>query len=195
MRPKLRGPRFLRPVPVSQPERYVIERLFRSEQLFLRRSRILAYEDANVTPDATRFIVGKFNPFIRENLAACCEPLTVDRAGLLTCTPLVARHDSATEKRGNLHNAMSHRRLVAFIGRPDNGASQCGTSVGTHMRHVKPEGSAGPIAAVFQRGHTRPATAHVGVLAAGIEDRRLLTAPIWPPVAAGSNRSRAWTRS
>lgn len=79
------------------------------------------YRDAYVTmdySDPVRFIVGRFkNTFSRENLEACLEPLTMDRAEWLGYTPYGGSRDTGAAVWGNLANGMFQYRLMVANGR------------------------------------------------------------------------------
>lgn len=79
------------------------------------------YRDAYVTMDYTdpmRFIVGRFkNTFSRENLEACLEPLTLDRAEWLAYTPYAGSRDTGAAVWGNLMNGKFQYRLMVANGR------------------------------------------------------------------------------
>lgn len=79
------------------------------------------YRDAYVTldyQDELRFIVGRFkNTFSRENLEACLEPLTMDRAEVLSYTPFGGSRDTGLAIWGNLMDAKLQYRLMIADGR------------------------------------------------------------------------------
>jgi len=79
------------------------------------------FRDAYVTfdyRDELRFIVGKVkNTFSRENLEACLEPLTLDRAELLSYTPFAGTRDVGAVVWGNLFDARLQYRLMVADGR------------------------------------------------------------------------------
>jgi hypothetical protein len=79
------------------------------------------YRDAYVTldyRDDLRFIVGRFkNTFSRENLEACLEPLTMDRAEVLAYTPFGGSRDTGLAVWGNLMDAKIQYRLMIADGR------------------------------------------------------------------------------
>jgi hypothetical protein len=79
------------------------------------------YRDAYVTldyRDDLRFIVGRFkNTFSRENLEACLEPLTLDRAEVLAYTPFGGSRDTGMAVWGNLLDAKFQYRLMLADGR------------------------------------------------------------------------------
>lgn len=87
-------------------------------------NRNVYYQDAYITVDSTdamRFIVGKFKiPFTRENLEACLEPLTMDRAEVLAYTPFGASRDTGVAMWGNLANAKFQYRVMVANGRQGN---------------------------------------------------------------------------
>ena len=78
----------------------------------------VSYRDAYITldfTDATRFIVGRFkNTFTRENLEACLEPLTLDRADA-SYSPFGGTRDTGAAMWGNLGDsaAFQYRVMVA----------------------------------------------------------------------------------
>lgn len=82
------------------------------------------YRDAYVTldyRDELRFIVGRFkNTFSRENLEACLEPLTMDRAEVLSYTPFGGSRDTGLAIWGNLLDAKLQYRLMIADGRESN---------------------------------------------------------------------------
>jgi phosphate-selective porin len=79
------------------------------------------FRDAYVTldfSDPIRFIVGRFkNTFTRENLEACLEPLTLDRAEVIAYTPFAGSRDTGVAMWGNLFNGHFQYRLMAADGR------------------------------------------------------------------------------
>jgi hypothetical protein len=79
------------------------------------------YRDAYVTldyRDDLRFIVGRFkNTFSRENLEACLEPLTMDRAEVLAYTPFGGTRDTGLAVWGNLLDAKLQYRVMVSDGR------------------------------------------------------------------------------
>ncbi len=83
--------------------------------------RPIYYRDAYLTldySDALRFIVGRYkNGFSRENLEACLEPLTLDRAELLAYTPMGGTRDTGVTLWGNLADAKFSYRLSISDGR------------------------------------------------------------------------------
>lgn len=82
------------------------------------------YRDAYVTldyRDDLRFIVGRFkNTFSRENLEACLEPLTLDRAEALAYTPFGGSRDTGLAVWGNLMDAKLQYRFMIADGRESN---------------------------------------------------------------------------
>lgn len=82
------------------------------------------YRDAYVTldyRDDIRFIVGRFkNTFSRENLEACLEPLTLDRAEVLSYTPFAGTRDTGLAVWGNLLDARLQYRVMVADGREDS---------------------------------------------------------------------------
>ncbi|HMM86593.1 selenite/tellurite reduction operon porin ExtI [Azohydromonas sp.] len=83
--------------------------------------RSVYWRDAYVTfdySDALRFIVGRVkNTFSRENLEACLEPLTLDRAEVLSYTPFAGTRDMGAVVWGNLMDAKLQYRLMVADGR------------------------------------------------------------------------------
>ena len=79
------------------------------------------YRDAYVTldyRDDLRFMIGRFkNTFSRENLEACLEPLTMDRAEVLAYTPFGGSRDTGLAVWGNLLDAKFQYRLMVADGR------------------------------------------------------------------------------
>ena len=83
--------------------------------------RSIFWRDAYVTfdyRDELRFIVGRVkNTFSRENLEACLEPLTLDRAEVLSYTPFAGTRDMGVAVWGNLMDARLQYRLMVADGR------------------------------------------------------------------------------
>lgn len=85
----------------------------------------VSYRDAYVTVDYTdgvRFIGGRFkNTFSRENLEACLEPLTIDRAEVIAYTPFGTNgggtRDTGWAMWGNLANGKLQYRFMVADGR------------------------------------------------------------------------------
>jgi hypothetical protein len=84
-------------------------------------NRSVYYRDAYLTLDWTdsmRFIIGRFkNTFTRENLEACLEPLTLDRAEVLAYTPFGGTRDTGAAMWGNLVDGQFQYRLMLSDGR------------------------------------------------------------------------------
>ncbi len=83
--------------------------------------RPIFFRDAYVSidwKDEVRFIVGRVkNTFSRENLEACLEPLTLDRAEVLSYTPFAGTRDTGVVVWGNLLDAKLQYRLMVADGR------------------------------------------------------------------------------
>ena len=86
------------------------------------------YRDAYITldySDPVRFIVGRFkNTVTRENLEACLEPLTLDRAEVLSYTPFAGSRDTGVAMWGNMFNAHFQYRLMVADGREGDNVAQ-----------------------------------------------------------------------
>lgn len=84
-------------------------------------NKSIYYRDAYVTldyRDDLRFIVGRFkNTFSRENLEACLDPLTLDRAEVLSYTPYAGSRDTGLAVWGNLMDAHLQYRFMIADGR------------------------------------------------------------------------------
>ena len=87
--------------------------------------RPVYWRDAYVTldySDAVRFIAGRFkNTFSRENLEACFEPLTIDRAEAIAYTPFGGTRDTGYAIWGNLADAALQYRFMLSDGREGDG--------------------------------------------------------------------------
>ncbi len=92
-----------------------------NDSRFGQDNRSVYYRDAYVTldyRDDLRFIVGRFkNTFSRENLEACLEPLTMDRAEVLSYTPYAGSRDTGLAIWGNLLDARLQYRFMVADGR------------------------------------------------------------------------------
>jgi len=92
-----------------------------NDSRFGQDNRSVYYHDAYVTldyRDDLRFIVGRFkNTFSRENLEACLEPLTMDRAEVLSYTPFGGSRDTGLAVWGNLLDAKLQYRFMVADGR------------------------------------------------------------------------------
>ncbi len=88
-------------------------------------NRSIYFRDAYITADPNdtfRFMVGKFkNTFTRENLEACFDPLTMDRAEVLAYTPWGGSRDTGVAMWGNVADGKAQYRLMLSNGRDDNG--------------------------------------------------------------------------
>ncbi|MFA5371236.1 MAG: selenite/tellurite reduction operon porin ExtI [Sideroxydans sp.] len=84
-------------------------------------NKSIYYRDAYVTldyRDDLRFIIGRFkNTFSREGLEACLEPLTLDRAEVLSYTPFGGSRDTGMVAWGNLMDAKLQYRFMVADGR------------------------------------------------------------------------------
>lgn len=84
-------------------------------------NRSVYYRDAYITldySDSVRFIVGRFkNTFSRENLEACLEPLTLDRAEVIGYSPFAGSRDTGIAMWGNLADAEFQYRFMIADGR------------------------------------------------------------------------------
>jgi len=92
-----------------------------NDSRFGQDNKSVYYRDAYVTldyRDDLRFIVGRFkNTFSRENLEACLEPLTMDRAEVLSYTPFAGSRDTGLAVWGNLLDAKLQYRFMVADGR------------------------------------------------------------------------------
>lgn len=83
--------------------------------------RSVFWRDAYLTldySDGVRFIAGRFkNTFSRENLEACFEPLTIDRAESIAYTPFGGTRDTGYAMWGNLADAAFQYRFMIADGR------------------------------------------------------------------------------
>jgi hypothetical protein len=83
--------------------------------------RPVFWRDAYLTldySDGVRFIAGRFkNTFSRENLEACFEPLTIDRAESIAYTPFGGTRDTGYAIWGNLADAAFQYRFMLSDGR------------------------------------------------------------------------------
>ena len=97
------------------------------------------YRDAYVTldyRDDVRFIVGRFkNTFSRENLEACLEPLTMDRAEVLAYTPFGGSRDTGLAVWGNLLDAKFQYRVMVADGREDNAVAEDNPRLTTRVHY------------------------------------------------------------
>jgi hypothetical protein len=107
--------------------------------------RSVYYRDAYITldySDAIRFIGGRFkNTFSRENLEACLEPLTLDRAEVISYTPFGGTRDTGYAMWGNLDNAKFQYRVMIANGRDDENAPkhEPRMTVRVHWSPLEPE--------------------------------------------------------
>ena len=89
-----------------------------------QNDRSVFFRDGYITidhSDPLRFIVGRFkNTFTRENLEACFDPLTMDRAELLSYTPWGGSRDTGVAMWGNLADGMVNYRVMIADGREGN---------------------------------------------------------------------------
>jgi hypothetical protein len=86
-----------------------------------QENRSVFFRDAYVTLDyfdGARLMVGRFkNTFSRENLEACLEPLTMDRAEILAFPPFAGSRDTGLALWGNLADARLQYRIMVADGR------------------------------------------------------------------------------
>ncbi len=89
-----------------------------------QNDRSVFFRDGYITidhSDPLRFIVGRFkNTFTRENLEACFDPLTMDRAELLSYTPWGGSRDTGVAMWGNLADGLVNYRVMLADGREGN---------------------------------------------------------------------------
>lgn len=82
------------------------------------------FRDAYITVDQSdglRFLFGRFkNTFTRENLEACFDPLTMDRAEVMSYTPWGGSRDTGAAVWGNLADGKAQYRLMFSNGRDGN---------------------------------------------------------------------------
>ncbi len=87
--------------------------------------RAVFFRDAYLTldySDGLRFMAGRFkNTFSRENLEACFEPLTIDRAESIAYTPFGGTRDTGYAMWGNLADAAFQYRFMISDGREGEG--------------------------------------------------------------------------
>lgn len=97
------------------------------------------YRDAYVTLDyldEVRFIAGRFkNTFSRENLEACLEPLTMDRAEVLSYTPFGGSRDTGLAVWGNLLDAKFQYRVMIADGREGNEVAEDNPRLTTRVHY------------------------------------------------------------
>jgi hypothetical protein len=111
--------------------------------------RSVYYRDAYLTmdfSDEARFIIGRFkNTFSRENLEACLEPLTLDRAESLAYTPFGGSRDTGIAMWGNLADAMFQYRVAITDGREGDDVvkSSPRMTARAHVSFLDPEYSYG----------------------------------------------------
>ena len=88
---------------------------------YTKDDKSVFFRDAYVTidyRDEMRFIVGRGkNTFTRENLEACFDPLTLDRADALAYTPWGGSRDPGVAMWGNLADGKFSYRLMMADGR------------------------------------------------------------------------------
>jgi hypothetical protein len=108
-------------------------------------NRSTYYRDAYITmdyTDAARFIVGRFkNTFSRENLEACLQPLTLDRAEVIAFTPFAGSRDTGAAMWGNLADAAFQYRFMIANGRqgPDVAKASPRMTLRVHWSPLDPE--------------------------------------------------------
>lgn len=105
----------------------------------------LFYRDAYITldfSDPVRFIVGRFkNTFTRENLEACLEPLTLDRAETMSYTPFAGSRDTGAALWGNMMDGHFQYRVMVADGREGDNVVEDSPRVTTrvHWSILEPE--------------------------------------------------------
>ena len=103
------------------------------------------FRDAYVTfdhSDAVRFIVGRFkNAFTRENLEACFDALTMDRAEVISYTPWGGSRDTGAALWGNLADGRVNYKLMIADGREGDPVVKDGPRVTArvHVSLLDPE--------------------------------------------------------
>jgi hypothetical protein len=89
-----------------------------------QNDKSIFFRDAYVTvdpSDSVRFMAGRFkNSFTRENLEACFDPLTMDRAEVMSYTPWGGSRDTGVAVWGNLADGKAQYRLMFANGRDGN---------------------------------------------------------------------------
>jgi hypothetical protein len=110
-----------------------------NDSRFGQDNRSVYYRDAYVTldyRDELRFIVGRFkNTFSRENLEACLEPLTLDRAEVLSYTPFAGSRDTGLAIWGNLLDARLQYRFMVADGREGQYVAKDGARVTARVHY------------------------------------------------------------
>lgn len=92
-----------------------------SDSKYSQDDKSIFFRDAYITVDyrdELRFIVGRGkNTFSRENLEACFDPLTMDRAEVLAYTPWGGSRDTGIAMWGNLADGKVSYRVMVADGR------------------------------------------------------------------------------
>lgn len=95
-----------------------------SDSKYSQDDKSIFFRDAYITVDPrdeVRFIIGRGkNTFTRENLEACFDPLTMDRAETLAYTPWGGSRDTGLAIWGNLANGKVQYRGMISDGREGN---------------------------------------------------------------------------
>ena len=95
-----------------------------SDSKYSQDDKSIFFRDAYITVDPRdelRFIIGRGkNTFTRENLEACFDPLTMDRAEVLAYTPWGGSRDTGVAMWGNLADGKLQYRAMVADGREGN---------------------------------------------------------------------------
>jgi hypothetical protein len=95
-----------------------------SDSRYGQDDKSIFFRDAYITVDPrdeVRFIIGRAkNTFTRENLEACFDPLTMDRAETLAYTPWGGSRDTGVAMWGNLADGKFQYRVMIADGREGN---------------------------------------------------------------------------
>ena len=92
-----------------------------SDSKYGQDDKSIFFRDSYITidqSDGLRFMVGRFkNAFTRENLEACFDPLTMDRAEVLAYTPWGGSRDTGAAVWGNLADGKFQYKFMVSDGR------------------------------------------------------------------------------